>query len=42
MMKKFLTFTALAMTLAAAAGYYTAKKMELFKTDEHDYDEFEA
>ena len=41
-MKKFLTFTAVVVTLAAAAGFYSAKKMELFKTDEHDYDEYEA
>ncbi len=42
MMKKFLAVTTLAIGIAAAVGYYTAKKMELFVTDEHDYDEFES
>jgi hypothetical protein len=41
-MKKFLAFTTVAIGIAAVAGYYTAKKMELFVTDEHDYDDFEA
>ncbi|WP_461215788.1 hypothetical protein [Lacticaseibacillus sp. GG6-2] len=41
-MKKFLALTTVAITIAAAAGYYTAKKMELFVSDEHDYDEFES
>ncbi|MFD1485067.1 methanol dehydrogenase [Lacticaseibacillus baoqingensis] len=41
-MKKFLVCTTVVIGIAAAAGYYTAKKMALFVTDEHDYDEFEA
>ena len=42
MMKKFLALTTLVVGIAAAAGYYTATKMDLFATDEHDYDEFES
>lgn len=41
-MKKFLALTTLMAGLAAVAGYCTAKKMGLFTTDEHDYDEFES
>ncbi|WP_390409112.1 hypothetical protein [Lacticaseibacillus jixiensis] len=41
-MKKSCVLITAVAALAAAAGYLTAKHMELFKTDEHDYDEFES